>query len=100
VLSAARRQFPFAGILRVFRRDRQVHSDLRLLTGGLHGGGAEKLAEDEGGGERPKHSLDRVIDQPMLADIFVEQMHCLSPQAAQKWIAGRGDFRLDRTFRF
>jgi len=42
----------------------------------------EKLAEDQGGGERPKHSLDRVIDQPMLAVIFIERMHCLSLSAS------------------
>src|SRR5262249_4808528 len=53
VLSAPRRQFPFAAILRVFRRDRQVHSDLRLLTGGLHGGGGETRRRS-GRGRAPK----------------------------------------------
>src|SRR5215469_4987155 len=44
----------------------------------------KKLAEDQGGGERPKHSLDRVIDQPMLAVIFIERMHCLSLRKRHK----------------
>ena len=44
----------------------------------------EKLAEDQGGGELPKHSLDRVIDQPMLAVIFIERMHCLSLRKRHK----------------
>src|SRR5215472_5919066 len=76
VLSAPRRQFPFAAILRVFRRDRQVHSDLRLLTGGLHGGGGETRRRS-GRGRAPK-AFARSRYRPAHACRYLHRANALS----------------------